>query len=321
MKIAVATEDSVPAFAAIRFAARLAAATHGSLVVLSVDSRFPHALAGSGGLDRRLASALNEAARISTANTFERARKEGALFGVRVRCESTKSGRVEPIAQTLSRAAERERADLVVVESPAGIGRARWALGSFASQLVHVVRRPIAVVPDTYRDPKGRVAKILVATDGSGPSLEAVRLGARLAARIPRARLVILTVSTLAADVALTGPRVVTALGLLPLLRQTDRGAARRILDSAAREARRFGARAMVRYHAPRKRTFAEQAVAAEAARERADVIVLGNSGRSALGDVLLGSVARGVVSLARRPVILVRAHRGGPTTNRRRKP
>jgi nucleotide-binding universal stress UspA family protein len=119
---------------------------------------------------------------------------------------------------------------------------------------------------------------------------------------------VILAVSTLAADVGLTGPRLVKALGLLPALREADRMAARKILDEAAREARRLGASVTVRYRAPRKRVFAERAVLSEAARERADLIVLGNSGRGAMGDVLLGSVAQRVVSLARRPVVLVRA-------------
>jgi nucleotide-binding universal stress UspA family protein len=66
----------------------------------------------------------------------------------------------------------------------------------------------------------------------------------------------------------------------------------------------------MVRYLAPRKKVFAEKAIVREAARQQADLIVVGNSGRSALGDAFLGSVAQRVVSQARRPVVLVRARR-----------
>ncbi|HEU5248626.1 MAG TPA: universal stress protein, partial [Thermoanaerobaculia bacterium] len=156
MKTVVATEDSLPARAAIRFAARLAASTGGELVVAAVGSRFPHVLAGSDGLDRGLASALNEAARLSSANTIERAREEAARLGARFRYEWLTPRRTETIAETISRAADRERADLVVVGSHEGTRPVRWALGSFVSQLVHVARRPVAVVPDSHRDPARR---------------------------------------------------------------------------------------------------------------------------------------------------------------------
>lgn len=310
MRILVATEDSLPTLAAIRFGARLAAATGGELLVLAIGNRFPHALAGSGGLDLRLASALNEAVRVSSANALEQARTEAARLGARIRCESLRPRRVESIAETISRTADRERADLVVVGSRGGTAPARWALGSFASQLVHVVRRPVAVVPDSYQASERQVAKIVVATDGSKAAAEAVRFSARLAARIPHARLLVLTVSTLAADLSLMGRRLVKALGFGPELRRADLHAARAILDSAAREARRPGARVTLRYFVPRRPVFAAHAVASEAARQRADLIVVGNSGRSSLGDAFLGSVAQRVVSLARRPVVLVRARR-----------
>ena len=41
-------------------------------------------------------------------------------------------------------------------------------------------------------------------------------------------------------------------------------------------------------------------------------MIVLGNTGRSAVSDIALGSVAQRVLDLARRPVILVRASSKG---------
>jgi nucleotide-binding universal stress UspA family protein len=260
---------------------------------------------------------LNEAARVSSAKALAEARREAERTGARIRCETLRPRRVKSMAETISRAADRERADLVVVGSRGTIAPAGWTLGSFASQLAHVVRRPVAVVPDTFQASAGRVVKIVVATDGSKPAGEAVRFGARLASRIPRARLMILEVSTLAADLSLIGGRLVKALGFVPELRRADLRAARGILEAAAREARRLGARVTIRCLVPRKPVTAENAIASEAARQRADLIVVGNSGRSALGDVFLGSVAQRVVSLARRPVVLVRARRAAAPSSR----
>ena len=213
------------------------------------------------------------------------------------------------MAETISRAAERERADLVVTGIRRGTAPAR-GLGSFANQIVHGIRRPVAVVPDTFRDSRKRVTKIVVAIDGSKPAAEAVRFSATLAARIPGARIVVLQVSALAADLSLMGGRLLKSLGFVPELRRADLRAGRASLEAASREARRLGARVTVRYLAPRKKVFAEKAFVSEAGRQKADVIVLGNSGRSALGDAFLGSVAQRVVSQAGRPVVLIRARR-----------
>ena len=119
----------------------------------------------------------------------------------------------------------------------------------------------------------------------------------------------ILTVSTLTADLSLTAPGIARALGILPELERADRRAALRILSNAGRRAR-LGKRATLQYYSPARRLFAERAILEEAKRQRADVIVLGRTGRSALGDVLLGSVAQRVVAMAGRPVILVPANR-----------
>jgi nucleotide-binding universal stress UspA family protein len=121
---------------------------------------------------------------------------------------------------------------------------------------------------------------------------------------------VILTVSTLTADLALTAPGFARALGLVPELERADRRAAKRILTKAARQAR-MGKRATLRYYRPERRLFAESAILEEAKRQRADVVVLGRTGRTALGDVLMGSVAQRVLALATRPVVLVPGRRG----------
>jgi nucleotide-binding universal stress UspA family protein len=51
----------------------------------------------------------------------------------------------------------------------------------------------------------------------------------------------------------------------------------------------------------------AAQSIAALADRERPDLIVMGSHGHSALGGVVLGSVATGVLARCKVPVLLVR--------------
>lgn len=51
----------------------------------------------------------------------------------------------------------------------------------------------------------------------------------------------------------------------------------------------------------------AVEAIAEFAAREKPDLIVMGSHGHSALGNVILGSVANGVIARCASPVLLVR--------------
>jgi nucleotide-binding universal stress UspA family protein len=55
----------------------------------------------------------------------------------------------------------------------------------------------------------------------------------------------------------------------------------------------------------------AHEAIARAAARERADVIVIGTHGRSGLERVFVGSVAARVIGTAPCPVLTVRPRRG----------
>jgi nucleotide-binding universal stress UspA family protein len=51
----------------------------------------------------------------------------------------------------------------------------------------------------------------------------------------------------------------------------------------------------------------AEEAIAAIAAAEKPDLIVMGTHGHSSLGNVILGSVASGVLARCKTPVLLIR--------------
>jgi nucleotide-binding universal stress UspA family protein len=308
MRILVATEGSKAAAAAVRFAARLAAATRGELVAVTVRGFSPRLFRARADFTEPLANRLEEAERQLARRALEMSRREGSRVGLRVRTEFLTPRVLELTAETIGRAARRLGVDLIIAGSRGGSPLTRWALGSMVNRLVHLSDRPVAVVR-LRRGRSRRPTKIIVATDGSRAARAAVRFAARLAAAIPRGRLTILTVSTLAADVALTGEGFVRALGLLPELKQVDRRADARILAAAARQAR--SAKRVTFHHLrPGRRVFAADAIAAQARREGSDLIVVGRTGRSALGDVVAGSVAQRVLALASRPVALVPAAR-----------
>ena len=303
MKIIAATDGSPTSVAAVRFAGHIASATGGTLTVVTVGEISPSVV--REGVDSSSVSPLESAELRTVCAALDRARRDTRRVPVPVRCEYLAARRLETFADTISREADRLGADLVVVGSRGGAPQNRWLLGSVANRLVHVTRGPVAVVRAGTRSSKGRPAKILVATDGSRAAAKAVRFAASLTSAVPGARLVILTVSTLTADLALTGLGIVRALGLLPELERADRRIADRILRDAAKQAR-LGKRATLRYYRPARRLFAAKAILEEGKRQRADVIVLGRTGRSAVGDVLMGSVAQRVLTLASQPVVLV---------------
>lgn len=310
MRILVATDGSRTSAAAVRLAATLATKCRGSLTVITVgrlSSRRWLARPRSG----RLESPIEERERAWSERVLERGRREAERLGARVRTAYAGANPLEPIAETIARTAARERADLVVVGSGGAREFFRYTLGSITHRLVHVSRLPVAVVRAGAAT-SGRPVRILAAADGSKPSREAVRFAAGLAAAIPGARLVVLTISTLAADIALTGAAFVRALGILPDLDRAEREAADRILRAAAKQTRGLGNRLQLIYRKPGRPTRAAQAIVREAALQASDLIVLGNAGRSAVNDLILGSVAQRVLDLSRRPVILVRASSKG---------
>jgi nucleotide-binding universal stress UspA family protein len=258
----------------------------------------------------RLPETIAERERIWPERILEQGLREAQSRGVPVRAAYAgiiRRGAVEvTIAEAIAGAARRDRSDLIVVGSGGAKEFTRWLLGSVTHRLLHTCGLPVAVVRASGAS-NGRPFRILASTDGSKPSRQAVAFAARLATAIPGSRLVVLTVSTLASDIALTGSAFVRALGVLPDLDRAERRAADRILRDAAKQTGRLGNRVRFLYRNPRKPVPAAQAIVREAARERADLIVLGNTGRSGFNDLVLGSVAQRVLDLSRRPVVLVR--------------
>ncbi len=134
--------------------------------------------------------------------------------------------------------------------------------------------------------------RILVAVDGSGHSLRA----ARVAARIARG-----TRSPLTAIMVMEPPRA--PLEYMEDLRQELRSMAERTLHRVEEQARKDRVRVQTRVlegHVPTEiLKFAEK--------RKFDLVVVGSRGLSGLGRLLLGSVSGAVVQRARMSVLVVR--------------
>lgn len=131
MKVLVATDGSKAGDAAVRFAARLVKADPKSnLIVLTVENG-----SVTGHSERVLAAA---------------ARK---LRGKSARFHRVPSA-ADRVPETISREADRARADLVVIGSEGRDSLNEWVLGGTALRLIYVARRPVTVV----RAPRKRAA-------------------------------------------------------------------------------------------------------------------------------------------------------------------
>jgi len=138
MKILAATDGSRGSTAALRFAARLVSGDpDGELIVLTVARPTPDAGEPAGpedGLRRRAERILEAAAR----------QLRGRRVPVQYRFVASRP--TAPVPETISREAERLRADLVVVGSEGRDTLSEWVLGGTALRLVYVSRRPVTVV-------------------------------------------------------------------------------------------------------------------------------------------------------------------------------
>ena len=186
--------------------------------------------------------------------------------------ERTYAAEGTAIAQT----AERGDADLVVVAAR-GLGGTASVLGSVSDMVVHYCSRPVLVVPQPLLSeeydalPDG---PIVVGWDGSESAGAALRTAERL---FPDRRIVAVSV-----DDATKGPAQPAAdsNGRLVHVR-IDRGRGRQARGTAS-------------------------AIVAAADEQRAAAVVVGSRGRSAAREIILGSVAMGVLHESHRPVMVV---------------
>ena len=139
--------------------------------------------------------------------------------------------------------------------------------------------------------------RILVATDGSVSSTEAVRFGVELAAEHNAELIFVHAVPVL--DVVPS-----TGFGLTGAFPHEPTKLDRELLDDAAAVAIEHG---LVSTTALLRGDTVDEIVR-YADTHDVDLIVVGSRGRSAVSATLLGSVSRGVLRQARRPVVVVRA-------------
>lgn len=140
--------------------------------------------------------------------------------------------------------------------------------------------------------------KMLVATDGSKNSLRAVKFAARLLGRLAEGGSI--TLISVHDDVALRHARRFVGKeavdDYLRELSEQDLAESRRLLDKAG---------------VPHDMIIRTGHVATEivdaAERGKFDLLVLGSKGRSALKDLLIGSIAKRVSELSKVPVLLVK--------------
>ena len=140
--------------------------------------------------------------------------------------------------------------------------------------------------------------KILVAIDGSKNSLRALKYAIKLAGRMAEPSELLLVNAH--DDIALRGAS-----------QFVGKDAVKSYLDDLSRgelaDAIKAAEKGAVKFETKMLRGQVAQAIAKAAADAGCDLIVLGSKGRSAIKDLLIGSVAQRVASLADVPVTLVK--------------
>ena len=140
--------------------------------------------------------------------------------------------------------------------------------------------------------------KILVPVDGSTSSLNATKFVAKMSknSRSPT----VVTLMSVHDDVGLGHVKQFVAKSIvddyLRELSEQELKPAQKVLDAAR-----------IKHNMAIKRGHVAQEIMALATKEKFDLIVMGSKGRSGLLDVLMGSVAQRVCSLAKQPVLLIK--------------
>ena len=141
--------------------------------------------------------------------------------------------------------------------------------------------------------------KILVATDGSKPALQAVKYASKLVRQLDSATHSITLISVhddagLRHAQAFVGREAVT--DYLRELSQKELKPAQKVLDAAG-----------IKHDMVIRTGHIAQEIVQFAKAGKFDLIVLGHKGRSAIADLLIGSVAQRVLASADTPVLLTR--------------
>lgn len=213
-------------------------------------------------------------------------------------------------ADALMAAADEREASMIVLGQGPRSELSRFVLGSVARDVVRLARRPV-VVAGTPADGAATPAEnageaaggnrgsvdgpVLLCWDGSDGALQAMR-DARAVIGTRPAIVLFAHVPTESARGILAGASGPDA----PIMGEAD---AELVIDAGVQAARREGYEATpMRIVADRKTA---EIIAEVADQHDVPLIAMGQRKRSALGTLLLGSVARGVLARHHRPVLL----------------
>lgn len=290
----VATDFSPPAAAALAWAVAVAPALGARLqllhVVVPVEPALDHLT-----IPVELTDEVRRAAEQKLGELAEEARRAGV--------ETAFDVREGPAWRVISEVAGEIAATLVVVGAQ-GIGRvAHLLLGSTAERVVQHAPVPVLTVHPDDGPPTFPPASVLVPTDFSASALEAARVAVDLLGLdTAGARLHLLHVYGVPSDYTVYGPTGLTTFS--ERYREGLRRGVEEELCDLARTLRR--GRLLVETRAVEGQRPAE-VIVDEAARQQADLLVMGTHGRTGLGHFFLGSTAERVVGPAPCPVLTVR--------------
>lgn len=146
MRIVVATDGSRGGCAAVKFATRLASRDPGTeLIILTIGQPLP-AEEGNNGHGGTVAD-------IQTTR-FRAREKTSVVNGIQARYRFVPARPQSGIPETISREADRLKADMLVIGSEGRDTLSEWVLGGVALRLIYVARRPVTVVRPPRRRKK-----------------------------------------------------------------------------------------------------------------------------------------------------------------------
>ena len=144
MRIVVATDGSRGGCAAVKFATRLASRDPGTDLIILTIGQMPTEEGNNG----------NGAGVADIQSRFRAREKSGAVGGIQVRYRFVPARPQTGIPETISREADRLKADMLVIGSEGRDTLSEWVLGGVALRLIYVARRPVTVVRPPRRRKK-----------------------------------------------------------------------------------------------------------------------------------------------------------------------
>lgn len=302
-RIMIAVDDSNASMQALRFAARVAPREADVRIVCAAEQ--PRSwqaggayTAGDAWLRDTLATARQEL-RQEAERTLERALSafDGQVASVSGHVLNL-SGESGAVVHALSAAASEWRADVLIVGARHRGRIKRWVDGSVSGALAVCAPCPLLVVPAEYEAcAEPRFARMLLATDGSEASAQAIQAAMRLV----EPQIALRAIYVVDRGSVTGGP--VAAPGLEDALT----GLGHKALAAASEQLAPTGCACETGLVATGLvRDDIAHTVLRDAADWNADLVVLGTHGRRGVARWLLGSVAQRAVEITHRPLLLV---------------